>query len=399
MKIAILGTRGIPARYGGFETLADELSRRLVERGHAVTVYCRRPFTAVGDIVDPRIRRVILPTIRDKHFDTLFHGWLSILHVIFTDVDAILICNVANAPYAWIPRLFGKPAALNVDGLDRKRRKWNFLGQWFLHLCEMLAAFTPTRLVTDACTVQQYYERRYARKSDMIAYGAEPPASSNDVGRFGLEARKYILYVARLEPENNPELVIRAYRDVRTDWPLVVVGGNTYRPEYERRLQELADRRVVFTGPVYGDGYWALQKNAAVFVFAGEIGGIHPALVEAMAAGNAILYLDTPANRETAGDAGIAFAANVRDLSEYIERLISDGSVLENLRGRARSVAEEKYGWGSVVDSYERLFRQMLGQNEAQAAIAPSLESHIDILTGRRENQWESSRSETRRRA
>src|SRR5581483_11791630 len=102
MKIAILGTRGIPARYGGFETLADELSRRLVDRGHEVTVYCRRPFTSPGDEFDPRIHRVILPTVRNKHFDTLVHGFLSTLRVVFTDVDVILICNVANAPYAWV---------------------------------------------------------------------------------------------------------------------------------------------------------------------------------------------------------------------------------------------------------------------------------------------------------
>ena len=399
MKIAILGTRGIPARYGGFETLADELSRRLVERGDDVTVYCRKPFTTPNDVFDPRIRRVILPTIHDKHFDTLFHGFLSIVHVIFTDVDAILICNVANAPYAWIPRLFGKPTALNVDGLDRKRRKWNFLGQSFLYLCEVLAAFTPTRLVTDAVAVQQYYEHRYGKKSDMIAYGADPPAGKDDVSCFGVEPRKYILYVARLEPENNPELVIRAYRDVATDWPLVIVGGNTYRPEYERKLGAMADRRVIFTGPVYGDGYWALQKNAGVFIFAGEIGGIHPALVEAMAAGNAILYLDTPANRETAADAGVAFAASHGDLCTKIAQLISDPLVLEQRRTLARNMAEQKYGWESVVDSYEKLFQEMLGGRKAQAAVASSLEPPIDMLTGRRENQWESSRSETRRRA
>jgi glycosyltransferase involved in cell wall biosynthesis len=399
MKIAVLGTRGIPARYGGFETLADELSRRLVDRGHEVTVYCRKPFTTPDDVFDTRIRRVILPTIRDKHFDTLFSGLLSILHVVFTNVDAILICNVANAPYAWIPRPFGKPTALNVDGLDRKRRKWNFLGQWFLHLCEVLAAFTPSRLVTDARAVQEYYRRRYRKSSSMIAYGAEPPAGDEGVSQFGLESRKYILYVARLEPENNPELVIRAYREVATDWPLVIVGGNTYRPQYEKYLQSMSDRRVVFTGPVYGDGYWALQKNAGLFIFAGEIGGIHPALVEAMAAGNAILYLDTPANRETTANAGIAFEADYQDLGSKTSRIIADPVGLEHLRHIAKLTAEEKYGWENVVGQYEQLFREMVGEPQTQAAIASSLEPPIEIATGRGENQWESSASETRRRA
>jgi glycosyltransferase involved in cell wall biosynthesis len=359
MKIAILGTRGIPARYGGFETLADQLSKRLVERGHNVTVYCRKPFTRTDDAFDQRIRRVILPTVASKHFDTLVHTFMSVLHVIFTDAEVVLICNVANSPFAWIPRLMGKPTALNVDGLDRKRRKWNFLGQWFLHFCEILSALTPTRIVTDARAIQDYYWQRYHKRSDMIAYGAEPPNTSNHLGDFGLSSRRYILYVARLEPENNPELVIRAYRSLGTDWPLVIVGGNPYQPDYVRELQSLADNRVIFTGPVYGDGYWSLQKNAGVFVFAGEIGGIHPALVEAMAANNAVLYLDTPANRETARDCGISFHPDERDLATKLEQLIAAPERLRDLRTRAKSVALEVYRWEGVVDQYERLFAEM----------------------------------------
>jgi len=361
MKIAIVGTRGIPARYGGFETLADQLSKRLVERGHSVTVYCRKPFTRTDDAFDQRIRRVILPSLGSKHFDTLVHTFMSVLHVIFTDAEVVLICNVANSPFAWIPRLVGKPTALNVDGLDRKRRKWNFLGQCFLHFCEILSALTPTRIVTDARAIQDYYWQRYRKRSDMIAYGAEPPNTSNHLGDLGLASRRYILYVARLEPENNPELVIRAYRSLGTDWPLVIVGGNPYQPAYVRELQSLADNRVIFTGPVYGDGYWSLQKNAGVFVFAGEIGGVHPALVEAMAAGNAVLYLDTPTNHETARDCGISFHPEERDLVTKLEQLIAAPEQLKHLRDRAKCVALEVYRWEAVVDQYERLFAEMRG--------------------------------------
>jgi glycosyltransferase involved in cell wall biosynthesis len=360
MKIAILGTRGIPARYGGFETLADQLSKRLAERGHEVRVYCRKPFITPEDVFDPRVRRIILRTLSSKHFDTLFHTFFSVLHVIFTDADVMLICNVANGPFAWIPRIVGKPTALNVDGLDRQRRKWNFLGQLFLSFCEVLSAFTPTRLVTDARAIQEYYWRRYRKRSEMIGYGAEPPPLSNHLGDFGLSSRRYILYVARLEPENNPELVIRSYRDLATDWPLVIVGGNKYTPAYFRQLESLADQRVIFTGPVYGDLYWSLQRNAGVFIFAGEIGGIHPALVEAMAAGNAILYLDTPANRETARGCGVSFRAEERELATKLGQLIAAPEQLERLRDRAQRVALEVYSWEKVVDQYERLFAEML---------------------------------------
>ena len=360
MKIAILGTRGIPARYGGFETLVDQLSKRLAQRGHDVTVYCRKPFTTQDDSYDKRIRRVILPTVSSKHFDTLFHTFISVLHVIFSRVDVILICNGASSPFAWIPRLLGKPVALNVDGLDRKRRKWNFLGQWFLHWCELLSPFTPSRVITDARAVQDYYLKRYGKETNMIAYGAEPPDTSDHLGQFGLTSKHYVLYVARLEPENNPELVIRAYRRLSTDWPLVVVGSNAYRPAYVRELQSLADSRVLFTGAVYGDSYWALQQNAGLFVFAGEIGGIHPALVEAMASGNAILYLDTPANRETVCGCGVPFTAAEHDLTNKMAQLIEAPGEASVLAKCAREVAKRNYSWEHVTDRYESLFREML---------------------------------------
>ena len=362
MKIAILGTRGIPARYGGFETLADQLSRRLVERGHQVTVYCRKAFTRPDDVYDQRIRRVILPGVPSKHFDTLVHTFFSVMHVLFTDVEVILTCNVANSPFVWIPRLAGKATALNVDGLDRKRRKWNVVGQWFLHFCEMLSPITPTRVVTDAKAIQDYYRQRYGKESTMIAYGSDPPPGEASLNGFPLTPNRYILYVSRLEPENNPELVIRAYKQIKTDWPLVIVGGNAYKPEYPEYLKSIADQRVVFTGGVYGDGYWALQKNAGLCVFASEVGGVHPALVEAMAARNAVVYLDTPENRETAGDCGLSFK-DEGELAQRMESLVSNPGLLSDLADRAKRRAQEVFSWEHITTQYEALFRELLHQH------------------------------------
>src|SRR5438270_13865439 len=140
MNIAILGTRGIPARYGGFETLAEQLANRLAERGHLVAVYCRRPFTMPDDVVNSGVKRVILPTISRKHFDTIFNTLLSVFHVGFTDADAVLLCNVGNSPLAWIPRILRKPTVLHVDGRDRKRNKWKSSARQYLLLCEFLSA-------------------------------------------------------------------------------------------------------------------------------------------------------------------------------------------------------------------------------------------------------------------
>jgi glycosyltransferase involved in cell wall biosynthesis len=362
MRIAILGTRGIPARYGGFETLAEQLANRLAERGHLVTVYSRRPFTRPGDVLRTGVKRVILPTISRKHFDTIFNTFLSVFHVVFSDADAVLLCNVGNSPLAWIPRLFGKPTALHVDGLDRKRKKWGWFARQYLLLCEFLSAHTPTRLLTDAAAIRDYYLKRYGRDSAMIAYGAQVPQLPQVPWHehdFDIPQRRYILYVCRLEPENNPELVIRAYAKLETDWPLVVVGDNKYTPGYVDRLKELAGQNVRFVGAVYGSRYWELQNNAGLFVSAFEICGIHPSLVEAMAAGNTLLYLDTKENREAVGDCGVAFLSNVDELASVMQRLLDSPELREELARKALARAAELYSWEKIVDQYEQLFGEL----------------------------------------
>lgn len=362
MKIAILGTRGIPARYGGFETLAEQLAKRLAERGHLVTVYCRRPFTRPDDVLPPGVKRVILPTISRKHLDTIYNSFLSVFHVGFSDAEVVLLCNVGNSPFAWIPRLFSKPTALHVDGLDRKRKKWKWFARQYLLLCEFLSAYTPTRLLTDAIAIRDYYLKRYGRESAMIAYGAEVPQLPQVPWQehdFDVPQRRYILYVCRLEPENNPELVIRAAARLQTDWPLVVVGDNKYTPGYVDRLKSLAGSNVRFVGAVYGPRYWELQNNAGLFVSAFEVGGIHPSLVEAMAAGNTLLYLDTNENREAVGDCGVAFHPNVDELASAMQRLLDSPELREELARKALARAAQLYSWERIVDQYEQLFSEL----------------------------------------
>jgi len=378
LHIAILGSRGIPNRYGGFEAFAEKLSQRLVEAGYRVSVYCRRSFSRPGDneLVDRRIRRVVLPSIPAKHLDTPVHTLLSVLHVISTDADLVLIVNAANGPLAWVPRLFGKPVVLNVDGLDRTRRKWGWFARGFLYLCELASLVTPTRVVTDASTVQEYYRRRYGKRSTMIGYGAEVPALTSsqgfDFAGCGMTPGKYVLYVSRTEPENNPELVIRAYEKVRADWPLVIVGSNSYDPEYDARLQAMAGPRVIFTGPIYGEGYWALQKNAGMFVFACEVGGIHPALIEAMAAARPVLYLDTDSNRETAGGQGVIFSKDEADLAAKIQQLIDDPVKRTRLGSAAAEFARQRYSWDEITRQYLELFHQLKPQRSTSAASSKS---------------------------
>ena len=360
MNIAIVGTRGIPNRYGGFERFAEQISSRFANRGHRVTVYCRRAFTSPDDVYDRRVRRVIVPSLHQKHLDTWVSTFLAAMHVAFTDNDVVLLCNVANAPLAYIPRLFGKPVVLNVDGLDRKREKWAGLGAQVLHFCEWMSSFSSNQLVTDAKAIHDYYLAKYKSESVVIGYGSEMPGGEYSLNGFNLEPEKYVLYVSRLEPENNPDLVLRAWRNVRSDWPLVVVGDNPYDPGYIERLRALGDERVRFTGAIYGDGYWALQKHAGVFVFACEIGGVHPALIESMAAGNPTLYLDTPENAETAGDAAIRYTKSEADLTEKLQALLDDSSAREKLAQSAANRARELYRWDAIAEKYERVFATLV---------------------------------------
>ena len=219
MKIAIVGTRGIPNRYGGFERFAEQISSRFADDGHQVTVYCRKAFTRPDDIYDRRVRRVIVPSLHQKHLDTWVSTFFAAVHAAFSDNDVVLLCNVANSPFAYIPRLFGKPVVLNVDGLDRKREKWKGLGAQVLHFCEWMSSFSSNQLVTDARAIHDYYLNKYGSESVIIGYGSEAPesdhssegaASDYSLNGFNLEAGRYVLYVSRLEPENNPDLVLRS---------------------------------------------------------------------------------------------------------------------------------------------------------------------------------------------
>ena len=359
MKIAIVGTRGIPNRYGGFEQFAEKVSSEFADRGHQVTVYCRKPFTAPNDVYDQRVRRVILPSLHQKHLDTWSSGLISMAHVAFSANDVVLLCNVANSPFAWFARILGKPVVLNVDGLDRRREKWNALGQAALHICEWLSIFTPNRVVTDAKSIHDYYLERYGKESIVIGYGSDIPARDLSLDGFNLQPGRYVLYVSRLEPENNPDLVLAAWRKVRSDWPLVMVGDNRYDPGYPDRLKAQADGRVMFTGAVYGDRYWALQKHAGVFVFACEVGGVHPALIEAMASENPVLYLDSPENNETAGNAAVRYRKSPDDLAEKLQKLLDEPAERRRWAWRSVERARQLYRWEEVAEKYEMLFREL----------------------------------------
>ena len=367
MRIAILGTRGIPASYGGFETFAEHLATRLVARGHDVTVYCRAHYVSPRQMEYHGVRLKVLPTIRHKYFDTVVHTFVSAIHAVSHRFDAALICNAANAPFSPILRIAGTPVAINVDGLEHKRKKWNWLGRRYYQMAEYLSKLLPNEMVTDAQVIQDYYLSRHNARSTMIAYGSEVERRPDRelVRKWRVEPNRYVLYVSRLEPENNAHLVIEAFKKVRTAYRLLVVGDAPYAEHYIQDLKARArgDKRIIFTGFVFGQDYRALQQNAYCYVHATEVGGTHPALLEAMGYGNCVLTLATPENVEVVGEAGVTYSDEF-DLTEKLQRVLRDGSLVHAYRHRAQARIRSHYDWDRVVDQYEQLFARMCGKLE-----------------------------------
>lgn len=363
MHVAILGTRGVPARYGGFETFAEELGARLAARGHRVTVYTRRHVAVAGLEECRGVRVRVLPALRTKALETLSHTFLSVLDPALRRAEVVLLCNAANAVF--IPLLHARrlPVVLNVDGLERKRRKWGPLARRYYLLSERLAARWADVVVSDARVIQRYYRRAWGRESVMIPYGGDlpRPLGTSTLAALGLQPRGYFLYVSRFEPENNPDRVAEAYRQVPGTAPLVLVGGAPYAAALTRRVRALAaaDPRILLPGPVYGEGYRELLFHARAYIHATEVGGTHPALVEAMGAGLLVFFLDNPANREVVGEAGVDFRFDGEPtLTQVLTEYLAHPALYDPLRAVARARVADCYRWDSVAAAYERVLEE-----------------------------------------
>jgi glycosyltransferase involved in cell wall biosynthesis len=312
------------------------------------------------------VKLVYLPTIRHKYFDTIAHTFVSTLHLMFRRCDAALYCNGANAIFTWLPRLRGIPVALNVDGLERKRKKWNRVARaWYL-LSEWLATFCPTEVVTDAAQIATYYRERYGKQTRFIPYGAETGkvSGTDTLARLGLEPGRYFLYVSRLEPENNALLVREAFESLDTGLKLALIGDAPYAREYIERVRATRDPRVVIPGAIYGDGYRQLASHCYAYIHATEVGGTHPALIECMGRGAPVLYLNTPENAEVAEGAGLAFEHD--QLQECMRALLSmTDAERADLAERATQRVRERYSWEVVTGAYERLLSGLASKGRA----------------------------------
>jgi len=371
MKIAMLGIRGVPARYGGFETCAEQLGARLVEHGHEVTVYCRPHFIDPGLKEYRGMRLVTLPTIKNKYLDTLAHTFVGSMHALFQRYDICLYFIAGNSLACWIPRLRGTRTVINVDGLDWKREKWPGPAKRYIKLAEWLAPRVANATLTDSRVVQKYYAQAYHTGVYHIAYGSElePAAAGDTLARWGLEARKYILFVGRLVPENHIEHLTLAFRRLedKRGMKCVIVGDASYQEEYVAHLKENAPCDVVFTGYIHGEGYRELASNAYCFVETSSASGTHPALLEAMGYGNCVVVNNTPENLETIGSAGLSYDGNegAASLSGVLQQLVKCPRLVEEQRELSAAHTREHYSWEAITQQYLALFNTVLAKPRA----------------------------------
>ena len=364
-RIAIIGIKGIPARFGGFETAVDQTMRRLAS-DFEIVVYNRNdhPAGPIDGYEGIRIRTLWAP--HSKHLSTIVHAFLATVDALCRGADVFHYFTAGTAPLAVIPKLFGRRVVVSVDGLDWQRSKWGRVPRAYLRFGERVASWVADAVVTDADVLRRYYRERYRRDSICIAYGSELPAplALGTLDSLGLRANGYFLFVGRLVPENLLDQLLVAWRSVRSDRQLVIVGDDPWETEYKARLHELADERVLFTGYVFGDGYAELLNGCYAYLFPDAIGGTHPALLEAMGAGAAILANGTEANREVLGDAGRTWDPDdgPAGIARGISVLETTPELVAELGERARKRATSEYNWDHVANQHRELYRSLVGR-------------------------------------
>lgn len=386
LEIAMIGTRGVPAAYGGFETAVEEVGKRLVERGHRVTVYTRGSEHRAPEHLGMHI--VHLPALRQKQLETLSHTGLSAMHAATRKApDAAFVFNAANSPFVPLLRARGIPVALHMDGLEWKRSKWGKRGRAYYRWAEEFGVRSADALIADAPGIAEYYTTEFGVDTELIRYGAPilEEAPTEGVTHLGLEPGAYHLVVARFEPENHVLEIVEGYRASDARAPLVVVGSAPYSAEYTQRIHAAADGdpRIHMLGGVFDQELLdALYFHARTYVHGHSVGGTNPSLLRAMGAGTAVLAWDVNFNRETLGGLGWYFA-DAREATAQFERLENDGSRLSECSDAVQLRAREQFRWDDVASAYEHL--------------GTRLAAGVSLHRGARRLRRKSSSAETRR--
>jgi glycosyltransferase involved in cell wall biosynthesis len=378
VRIAMIGTRGVPARYGGFETAIEEIGKRLAAAGHEVTVYCRGERHPESEYEGMRL--VHLPAIKQKIAETLSHTGLSVLHAAGRRLtrrgpDVALVFNAANSPLLPVLRVLRVPVATHVDGLEWQRAKWSGAGKRYYQTAESMAVRWSDALIADALGIQEYYRERFQAESVFIAYGA-PLLDGPDAGKLkeiGYEPGEYHLVVARFEPENHVHLKVEGYRNSKATKPLVVVGSAPYADEYTERVRGLAgdDPRIRFLGGVWDQELLdSLYSGALTYLHGHSVGGTNPSLLRAMGAGTSVIAYDVVFNREVLGESG-RFFGDPAGLAREVELAEAEPGAAADRGAMAHKRASQHYVWDDVAQQYERLCADLMARRLTRATVRP----------------------------
>lgn len=364
LKVAIMGAKGYPYVYGGYDTMIKELGERLVQKGVQVRVYNHRALFPTRPRYVNGIECIYTPAIETKSLTQLTHTFFSMIHACFSDVDVILVVNSGNGPFGVISKLFGKPTAINVDGLEWLRPKWKGMGSRYFFWASKMATRFYDQLINDSDEMRRVYLELFEADSTVIAYGANPRESveSAPLQKWALRSRSYYLIVGRLVPDNNADLIIEGFLKSNSGRQLVIVGDVPFEDEWANRLKNMQDPRLLFTGYVTDPMELASLYSHCYGYFHGhEFGGTNPAMLKALGYGCAILALDTPFNQEMLqnGKHGWYFGKNPASLKDLVEKAESEPERMENFRLTARSGLTEKYNWDQVTEQYLEVFRNL----------------------------------------
>jgi glycosyltransferase involved in cell wall biosynthesis len=362
-RITFVGSRGIPATYGGVERYVEGLSWRLAERGYQVSVYCRPHYASQRGIYrGVQLRH--LPCIRTKHLEAISHTLLATLHLLFFEDEIVHYQALGPSLLAWLPRLFGRRTVVTVQGLDWQRSKWGRAAQIVLRAGELASAILPHRIIVVSRDLQRHYRERYGKPAIYIPNGVTEAQRQpvHDIHRLGLEEKSYLLAVGRLVPEKRYGDIIRAFRRVKTDKQLVIAGGSSHSESYVDSLHALAEGApVTFTGYVYGRLLEELYSNAYAFLSASEVEGLPIALLEAMSYGTCPLVSDIPAHVEALGELGHTFqTGDDMDLTVKLQTLLDAPHTVTCAADALRQRVVELYSWDKVTDATEKVYQSML---------------------------------------
>ena len=365
LKIAIIGSRGYPYIYSGYETFVAELSQRLVNQNIEVSVYCHRTLFKNHPKIVNGIKLIYMPSLEYKILSQFSHSLLATIHALFRKYDLILYVNSANGPFGLFTKLFRKKTLINVDGLEWLRPKWKGLGSKYFYWASKMAAKFFNVIITDSHEMKKIFDKEFGVKSEMIAYGANIGFSKNHqlIRRWNLQKEGYYLIVGRLIPDNNVELIVQEFTSSPSEKKLVVVGDVPYSDTYAQTIKSINDNRLVFTGYVYDqDNLAELYLNCFVYLHGHEYGGTNPTLLKALAYGNAIVALDTVFSREVLqnGEYGKFFSKKQDSLKNLIIRIEEHPDELIEFRKKSRQRIINHYTWEKITEQYIELFNRVL---------------------------------------